>query len=169
MGGHPWSISACETDRRRYDMGDNSTKALADALNVLLADYFALYIKTKNFHWHVSGPHFREYHLLFDAQAAELIATTDLIAERVRKIGQSTLTSIGSIAARQTVKDEDKAIDAEGMLVKLRDDNRKLVKALRAAKELASDAGDNATDGLIDDWTDQAEQRAWFLDSTLAK
>lgn len=150
-------------------MGDNSTKALADALNVLLADYFALYIKTKNFHWHVSGPHFREYHLLFDAQAAELIATTDLIAERVRKIGQSTLTSIGSIAARQTVKDEDKAIDAEGMLVKLRDDNRKLVKALRAAKELASDAGDNATDGLIDDWTDQAEQRAWFLDSTLAK
>lgn len=150
-------------------MGDNSIKALADALNGLLADYFALYLKTKNFHWHVSGPHFHEYHLLFDAQATELIATTDLIAERVRKLGQPTLTSIGSIAERQSVKDSDERVDAEKMLVELRDDNRTLVKKLRAAKELADEAGDNATDGLIDDWTDQAEQRAWFLDATLGK
>lgn len=150
-------------------MGDNSTKALADALNGLLADYYALYLKTKNFHWHVSGPHFHEYHLLFDAQATELIGTTDLIAERVRKIGQSTLTSIGSIAARQSVKDEDGHPEASKMISELRNDNRALVKSLRAAKELAGEAGDNATDSLIDDWTDQAEQRAWFLDATLAK
>lgn len=150
-------------------MGDNSVKALADALNGLLADYFALYLKTKNFHWHVSGPHFREYHLLFDEQATELIGTTDLVAERVRKLGQPTLTSVGSIVARQTVKDEDGRIEASKMLAALRDDNRALVKALRAAKELAGDAGDNATDGMIDDWTDQAEQRAWFLDATLGK
>lgn len=150
-------------------MGDNSMKALSEALNGLLADYFALYLKTKNFHWHVTGPHFREYHLLFDEQATELIATTDLIAERVRKLGQPTLTSIGSIASRQSVKDEDGHPDATKMLTDLRDDNRNLVKALRSAKELASDAGDNATDGLIDDWTDQAEQRAWFLDATLGR
>ncbi len=150
-------------------MGDNSTKALADALNGLLADYYALYLKTKNFHWHVGGPHFRDYHLLFDAQAGELIATTDLIAERVRKIGQSTLTSIGAIAARQSIKDEDGYPEASKMIAELRDDNRTLVKALKAAKELAGEAGDNATDGLIDDWTDQAEQRVWFLDATLAK
>ena len=150
-------------------MGDNSTKALADALNGLLADYYALYLKTKNFHWHVGGPHFREYHLLFDEQAGELIATTDLGAERVRKIGQSTLTSIGSIAARQSIKDEDTHPEASKMIEELRDDNRTLVKALKAAKELAEEAGDNATDGLIDDWTDQAEQRAWFLDATLSR
>lgn len=150
-------------------MGDNSMKALSEALNGLLADYFALYLKTKNFHWHVTGPHFREYHLLFDEQATELIATTDLIAERVRKLGQPTLTSIGSIASRQSIKDEDGNPDATKMLADLRDDNRNLVKALRSAKELANDAGDNATDGLIDDWTDQAEQRAWFLDATLGR
>lgn len=150
-------------------MGDNSIKALADALNGLLADYYALYLKTKNFHWHVSGPHFHEYHLLFDAQATELIATTDLVAERVRKLGQPTLTSIGSIAARQSVKDSDDRLEAGKMLAELRADNRALVNTLRAAKELASEAGDNATDSLIDAWTDQAEQRAWFLDATLGK
>lgn len=150
-------------------MGDNSTKALANALNGLLADNYALYLKTKNFHWHVSGPHFREYHLMFDEQAGELIATTDLIAERVRKLDQSTLTSIGSIAARQTVTDEDGHPEATKMIAELRDDNRNLVRALKAAKELADEAGDNATDGLIDDWTDQAEQRVWFLSATLGK
>jgi starvation-inducible DNA-binding protein len=148
--------------------GDNSKKALAAALNGLLADYFALYLKTKNFHWHVSGPHFREYHLLFDDQAAELIATTDLVAERVRKIGQRTLTSIGNVAAVQSVTDNDAAsVSAADMLAELRDDNVKLTAALKAVKELASEAGDNATDGLIDDWTDQAEQRAWFLTQTM--
>jgi starvation-inducible DNA-binding protein len=148
--------------------GDNSKKALAAALNGLLADYFALYLKTKNFHWHVSGPHFREYHLLFDDQATELIGTTDLIAERVRKIGQRTLTSISSVGAAQSVTDNDAAsVSAADMLAELRDDNARLTAALKAAKELAGEAGDNASDGLIDDWTDQAEQRAWFLTQTM--
>lgn len=149
-------------------MGNNSTTALATALNGLLADYFALYLKTKNFHWHVSGPHFREYHLLFDEQAAELVGTTDLIAERVRKLGQRTLTSIGDIAAKQSVKDNDKDdLPAEAMLKELLADNKALVASLKSAKELADEAGDNATDGLIDDWTDQAEQRVWFLTQTI--
>ena len=144
--------------------GDNSKKALADALNGLLADYYALYLKTKNFHWHVTGPHFREYHLLFDEQATELIATTDLVAERVRKLGQDTLTSIGSIAAKQRIKDHDSTTtDAAQMLQALHADNETLIGALKDAKGLADQAGDNATDGLLDDWTDQAEQRAWFL------
>jgi len=148
--------------------GDNSKKALAEALNRLLADYFALYLKTKNFHWHVSGPHFRGYHLLFDDHATELIATTDLVAERVRKIGHRTLTSIGSISANQSLADsDDAAVAAEAMLAELRDDNVKLADTLKSVKELAGEAGDNATDGLVDDWTDQAEQRAWFLSETL--
>lgn len=149
-------------------MGNNSTTALAAALNGLLADYFALYLKTKNFHWHVSGPHFREYHLLFDEHAAELVGTTDLIAERVRKLGQRTLTSIGDIAAKQSVKDNDTdGVSAEAMLKELLADNRALIAALKTAKDLADEAGDNATDGLIDDWTDQTEQRAWFLAQTI--
>jgi starvation-inducible DNA-binding protein len=150
--------------------GDNSKKALADALNGLLADYYALYLKTKNFHWHVTGPHFREYHLLFDEQATELIATTDLVAERVRKLGQNTLTSIGAIAAKQRINDHDStSTDAPKMLKELHADNETLIKALKDAKDLADKAGDNATDGLLDDWTDQAEQRAWFLTATIGK
>ncbi|MEY3624030.1 MAG: hypothetical protein RLZZ407_1589 [Pseudomonadota bacterium] len=150
--------------------GDNSKKALADALNGLLADYYALYLKTKNFHWHVTGPHFREYHLLFDEQATELIATTDLVAERVRKLGQDTLTSIGAIAAKQRINDHDStSTDAPKMLKELHADNETMIKALKDAKDLADKAGDNATDGLLDDWTDQAEQRAWFLAATIGK
>ena len=150
--------------------GDNSKKALADALNGLLADYYALYLKTKNFHWHVTGPHFREYHLLFDEQATELIATTDLVAERVRKLGQDTLTSIGAIAAKQRINDHDStSTDAPKMLKELHADNETLIKALKDAKDLADKAGDNATDGLLDDWTDQAERRAWFLAATIGK
>ncbi len=144
--------------------GDNARKALAEALNGVLADSFALYFKTKNFHWHVSGPHFREYHLLFDEQAAQILLTTDAIAERVRKNGQRTLTSIGDISKRQNITDNDaEKLSATQMLNELRQDNLTLIANLRAAKELAGDAGDNATDGMIDDWTDQAEQRAWFL------
>jgi starvation-inducible DNA-binding protein len=150
--------------------GDNSKKALADALNGLLADYYALYLKTKNFHWHVTGPHFREYHLLFDEQATELIATTDLVAERVRKLGQDTLTSIGAIAAKQRINDHDSTTtDAPKMLKELHADNETLITALKDAKSLADKAGDNATDGMLDDWTDQAEQRAWFLAATIGK
>ncbi|MEO9599113.1 DNA starvation/stationary phase protection protein [Parasphingorhabdus sp.] len=144
--------------------GGNAKKAVAEALNGILADSFALYLKTKNFHWHVSGPHFRDYHLMFDEHAAQIFATTDVIAERVRKNGHRTLTSIGDISRRQGIADNDDAkVSAADMLDELRADNLKLVETLRAAKELAEEAGDNATDGLLDDWTDQAEERAWFL------
>lgn len=144
--------------------GDNAKKAVAEALNGILADSFALYLKTKNFHWHVSGPHFRDYHLMFDEHAAQILGTTDLIAERVRKNGHRTLTSIGDIAKRQSLSDnDDSKVAASDMLAELRADNLKLVAKLRDAKELAGEAGDNATDGLLDDWTDQAEERAWFL------
>ena len=146
------------------DLSGNAVPEIADALNGCLADSFALYLKTKNFHWHVSGPHFRDYHLMFDEQAAAIMATTDLIAERVRKTGNTTLKSIGDIARRQSVKDNDADfVSPADMLAELRTDNLAFVESLRAAKEVASAAGDNATDSLIDDWTDEAEQRAWFL------
>lgn len=144
--------------------GDNAKKAVAEALNGILADSFALYLKTKNFHWHVSGPHFRDYHLMFDEQATQILATTDLIAERVRKNGHRTLTSIGDISARQSIADNDAdKVAADAMLKELRSDNLQLVSKLRDVKELASEAGDNATEGMLDDWTDQSEERAWFL------
>lgn len=146
------------------DLASNEAKTVAQALNGLLADSYALYLKTKNFHWHVSGPHFRDYHLLFDEQATEILATTDLIAERVRKTGNVTLRSIGDIARHQTIKDNDAEFVApKDMLNELREDNLALVQTLRAVKEAATAAGDNATEGVVDDWTDQAEQRAWFL------
>ena len=146
------------------DLPSNAASSVAQALNGLLADYYTLYLKTKNFHWHVSGPHFRDYHLMFDDQAAELLATTDLVAERVRKTGNVTLRSIGDVARHSSLSDNDEEfVSPKDMLVELREDNLKLVEALRAAKEVAGEAGDNATDSLIDDWTDQAEQRGWFL------
>ena len=147
---------------------NNATKALADSLNGILADAYAIFLKTKNFHWHVDGPHFRDYHLMLDAQAQEIIGITDAVAERVRKIGHRTLTSIGAIAARQSVNDNDReGVAAKAMLKELHDDNMALVRKLKETKELAGAAGDNATDGLIDDWTDQAEERAWFLRETI--
>ena len=146
------------------DIQSNAAKTVAEALNGILADSFALYLKTKNFHWHVSGPHFHDYHLLFDAQAAQIFATTDQIAERVRKTGNTTLRSIGDIARHQTIKDSDKDfVKPDDMLAELRDDNLKLVESLREAKEIVDAAKDNATSGILDDWTDQAEERAWFL------
>ncbi|EQA98700.1 starvation-inducible DNA-binding protein [Sphingobium wenxiniae] len=146
------------------DLKSNATKSVAEALNGVLADSYALYFKTKNFHWHVSGPHFRDYHLMFDEQAAQILTTTDAIAERVRKTGNTTLRSIGDISRHQSLKDNDADFVAPAdMLKELREDNLKLVEALRAAKEAATEAGDNATEGIIDDWTDQAEERAWFL------
>ena len=146
------------------DLDRKNTKTVADALNGILADSFALYIKTKNFHWHVSGPHFRDYHLLLDDQAAQILGTTDAIAERVRKTGNTTLRSIGDIGRRQTIKDNDADfVSAGDMLAELREDNLKLIAALREAKEIVDEAKDNATSGILDEWTDQAEQRAWFL------
>ena len=146
------------------DLKSNATKSVAEALNGALADSFALYLKTKNFHWHVSGPHFRDYHLMFDEQATEILDVTDLIAERVRKTGNTTLRSIGDVARHQTVKDNDADfVSPADMLKELRDDNLARVETFRAVKAAATEAGDNATEGIVDDWTDQAEQRAWFL------
>ncbi len=150
------------------DKKDNSRKALVSALNGLLADHFALFVKTKNFHWHVAGPRFRDLHLLFDEQAIQIRDQIDVIGERVRKLDADTLTSIGAVAKHTSVKDQDKtALSAEKMVAELRDDNAALVARLKALKDLADQAGDNATDGLIDDWTDMAEQRVWFLSQTL--
>lgn len=146
------------------DLKTNATKTVAEALNGILADTFALYLKTKNFHWHVSGPHFRDYHLMLDEQADQIFAGTDDIAERIRKTGNTTLRSIGDIARHQTIKDNDADFVApDAMLSELRDDNLTLVAALREAKDIADEAKDNATSAMIDDWTDQAERRAWFL------
>ena len=146
------------------DLKSNAAKSVAEALNIILADSFALYLKTKNFHWHVSGPHFRDYHLMLDEQAAEIIASTDEIAERVRKTGNTTLRSIGDIARHQSVKDNDADFVAPAdMLNELRDDNLRLVESLREAKDLADGAKDNTSSGIIDTWTDLAERRAWFL------
>ncbi|EQB02919.1 DNA-binding protein [Sphingobium quisquiliarum P25] len=146
------------------DLRSNATKSVAEALNGVLADSYALYFKTKNFHWHVSGPHFRDYHLMFDEQAAQILATTDAIAERVRKTGNTTLRSIGDISRHQSLKDNDADYVSPGdMLNELREDNLRLVESLRAAKAAAAEAGDNATEGIVDDWTDEAEERAWFL------
>jgi starvation-inducible DNA-binding protein len=146
----------------------NDLTSVADALNVVLANSFALYMKTKNFHWHVSGPHFRDYHLLLDEQAAQILASTDLIAERVRKIGGTTLRSIGHIARLSDIDDNDvEKVDAQAMLTELRADTLTLIAALKKAKDLADQAKDNASSGVIDTWTDEAEQRAWFLAESL--
>lgn len=149
--------------------GDNSKAALVAALNGALADHLALYMKTKNFHWHVYGPRFRDLHLLFDEQATEIIGVVDLIGERVRKNGAATLTSIGSIASTTAITDQDSTeLAPEAMVEELRDDNRKLIERLREVKEAAEEAADFATSGVVDDWIDQAEQRAWFLTATAA-
>ena len=146
------------------DLERNSTRSVAEALNAILADSYALYLKTKNFHWHVSGPHFRDYHLMLDEQAAQILATTDAIAERVRKVGGTTLRSIGHVGRLQRIKDNDADfVSAGDMLAELHRDNLQLVEFLREAKEVVDAAGDNATAGMLDDWTDQAEERAWFL------
>jgi starvation-inducible DNA-binding protein len=150
------------------DATTNAKSALIAELNGLLADHFALFIKTKNFHWHVKGPRFRDLHLLFDEQALELRDQIDLIAERVRKLGADTLTSLGSVARATQIRDQDStALSAEEMIAELRDDNLALLERLKRMKPLAEQAGDNATDGLLDEWTDMAEQRVWFLRSLL--
>ncbi|MBA3940287.1 MAG: DNA starvation/stationary phase protection protein [Sphingopyxis sp.] len=141
--------------------------AVADALNALLADSFALYLKTKNYHWHVQGPHFRELHLLFDEQATQILATTDLIAERVRKNGAPTLRSIGDVSRRQSIKDDDSAsVDADTMVRTLAGDNELLLAQLREVKAAADADGDIATSGLVDAWADETQQRIWFLKAT---
>ena len=147
----------------------NSKAALIGELDGLLADHFALFIKTKNFHWHVKGPRFHDLHLLFDTHALEVRDQIDLIAERVRKLDADTLTSLGAAAQLTHVKDQDNAaLSAEDMITELHADTTALIARLKGIKTLADQTGDNATSGVVDGWTDMAEQRAWFLRSLLA-
>ena len=148
----------------RNDLGAEATKQLAGALNALLADLFALYVKTKNFHWHVSGPHFRDYHLLLDEQADQIFAITDTVAERVRKLGGTTLHSIGHIARLQRIKDNDaEFVTPQDMLAELRDDNLRLISQMRETHSVCDERRDVATASLLEVWIDEAERRVWFL------
>ncbi|MGO9419709.1 Dps family protein [Roseiarcus sp.] len=146
------------------DLKSNAVRDLTGALNILLADMFGLYVKTKNFHWHVSGPHFRDYHLMLDEQGEQIFATTDAIAERVRKIGGTTLRSIGHIKRLQRIEDNDAEFVAPSdMLAELRDDNKQLVANMRETHGLCDEHGDVATASLLEVWIDEAERRTWFL------
>jgi starvation-inducible DNA-binding protein len=146
------------------DLKAAATKDIAAAMNAVLADVFALYLKTKNFHWHMSGPHFRDYHLLLDEQGDQIFAMTDPIAERVRKIGGTTLRSIGNIARLQRVPDNDaEYVEPEDMLAELREDNKTLTVRLREAHSVCDDHNDIATASLIEVWIDETERRTWFL------
>lgn len=148
--------------------GDNSKAALIEALNGALADHLALYVKTKNFHWHVSGPRFRDLHLLFDEQAKQLIGLVDVIGERVRKNGETTLTSIASIAGMTRIADQDNAeLGPQRMIEELLADNRTLRERLAEVKQTSEGADDYATNGLVDEWIDQTEERIWFLSQNL--
>ena len=146
------------------DLGANATRDISAALTGLLADVFALYLKTKNFHWHMSGPHFRDYHLLLDEQADQIFAMTDVVAERVRKIGGLTIHSIGQIGRLQRIADNDaEYVSALDMLAELRDDNKTLLGALRSAHDVCEEHGDVASTSLIEIWIDETERRLWFL------
>ncbi len=149
------------------DLSDSAVRALAAKLNEILADAFALYLKTKNFHWHVSGPHFRDYHLLLDEQSEQILATTDDIAERVRKIGGTTLRSIGHIAKLQNIKDnDDDFVPTHQMLRELMNDNKMVAAAMRECHQLAEKHDDAATAGLLETFIDGTERRTWFLFET---
>jgi len=146
------------------DLPSNAVRDISGALNILLADTFALYLKTKNFHWHMSGPHFRDYHLLLDEQSEQILAATDPIAERVRKIGGTTIHSIGHISRLQHIFDNDaEFVTPDDMLAELRDDNRQLTARMRETHDLCDEEGDVATASLLENWIDEAERRAWFL------
>ena len=146
------------------DLDSAAVKAVSEALNGLLADSFALYLKTKNFHWHVSGPHFRDYHLLLDDQAADILGATDDMAERVRKIGGTTLRSIGQISKLQTIEDNDAEFVAPAMMLsELMNDNKHVAAQMRKAHEVCDQHDDIASASLIENWIDQTEKRTWFL------
>jgi starvation-inducible DNA-binding protein len=153
--------------RTPTDLGANATTDIAAALTGVLADMFALYLKTKNFHWHMSGPHFRDYHLMLDEQGDQIFATTDALAERVRKVGGTTLRSIGHIGRMQRLLDNDADyVTPQDMLAELADDNRSLTGFLRAAHAVCEDHNDVASTSLIEVWIDEAERRSWFLYET---
>ena len=146
------------------DLKGNATKDISGAMNAILADVFALYLKTKNFHWHMSGPHFRDYHLLLDEQGDQIFAMTDPIAERVRKIGGETIKSIGQISKLQRILDNDALyVEPEDMLAELREDNQTLTERLREAHGVCEEHNDIATASLIEVWIDETERRTWFL------
>jgi len=149
------------------DLKADATRDISGAMNAILADVFALYLKTKNFHWHLSGPHFRDYHLLFDEQGDQLFAMTDPIAERIRKLGGTTIRSIGHIARLQRVADNDAPyVEPEDMLAELREDNQTLAARLREAHGVCEEYDDVATASLIEVWIDETERRTWFLFET---
>ncbi|WP_234775511.1 Dps family protein [Paraburkholderia tropica] len=149
------------------DLGDDARKEVSAGLTKLLADVFALFVKTKNFHWHVSGPHFRDYHLLLDDQASLVFAMIDPVAERARKLGGTTIRSIGEIASLKRLSDNDeKFVAPEAMLDELRKDNEALVQYMRQLHQLCDDKEDVATASLIENWIDQTEERVWFLFET---
>lgn len=149
------------------DIEPQAVKEISGALNALLADVFTLYLKTKNFHWHMTGPHFRDYHLLLDDHADQIFGMTDDIAERVRKIGGTTIRSIGHISRLQRIADNDaELVDAADMIGELREDEKGLVLKMRAAHGLCDDSGDVATASLLETWIDQAQRRIWFLFET---
>jgi starvation-inducible DNA-binding protein len=146
------------------DLSSDGAKKVSEALNVLLADAFALYLKTKNFHWHVSGRHFRDYHLLLDEQSDQIFATTDELAERVRKIGGTTLKSIGQIAKLQTIKDNNEDyVPPREMLRELMQDNKQMAAAMRKAHDVCDEAGDIASASILENFIDETERRTWFL------
>ena len=146
------------------DISKERVVEISGALNALLADVFALYLKTKSFHWHMTGPHFRDYHLLLDEQGEQIFAMTDDIAERVRKIGGATLRSIGQICRLQRIKDNDADfVTPPDMLSELFEDNRALTLSMKAVHTLTDDAGDVATTSLLENWIDETERRSWFL------
>ncbi|MHB1328975.1 MAG: Dps family protein [Gemmatimonadales bacterium] len=146
------------------DLSEAATKDVSDALNALLADVFALYLKVKNYHWHMSGPSFRDYHELLDEHAAELLAMTDPMAERVRKLGGDTIKSIGQIARLQRILDNDADyVQPHEMLADLCEDNKSLIGRMRDAHEICDEHGDIASASLLENWVDEAEKRAWFL------
>jgi starvation-inducible DNA-binding protein len=146
------------------NLGSNASKDIAAALTALLADVFALYIKTKNFHWHMSGPHFRDYHLLLDEQSEQIFAMTDDMAERARKVGGTTLRSIGQIARLKHIEDNDADfVTPEDMLAELKEDNLSLTQRMRETHDVCDEHGDVATASLLENWIDEAERRTWFL------
>lgn len=150
--------------RTPTSLSEEATRDISAALTGLLADVFALYIKTKNFHWHVSGPHFRDYHLMLDEQSAEILAMTDPMAERARKIGGTTLRSVGQIAKESRIADNDADfVDALDMLAELRDDNHDLINRMREVHDLCDQHNDIATASLLENWVDETEKRVWFL------
>jgi starvation-inducible DNA-binding protein len=161
---HQSDPRAVEQLRTPSALGAEAVREISGALSLLLADTFALYLKTKNFHWHMSGPHFRDYHLLLDEHGDQIFAMSDPLAERARKIGGTTLRSVGQIARQQRIEDNDADyVEARDMLAELRDDNGRLAASMRETHGLCDRYGDVATASLLEVWIDETERRVWFL------